>query len=287
MSELGFLKLIRAEKTLALMGDPNAFTLASVIAYRAQRTDTLNIHDLAVGEALLGDHERYGMTQSQYRTAKKKLAKWGIASFRATNRGTIATLLDDTVYDINREQNDKQPDRQMTSKRRADDERIATTKNSRSEERKNASSLSERAVELAALLEETIRRNKPDFRSPTDPSAWAAVIDRMIAGGRDAGRIETLIRFSGKDPFWQTRIMSVGSLARNYDSLDSAEQRHGLPKKEPKKCFKGCGRTGVDYEFNDTGHEYWWCDQCYPFKIPGKGRLAKAKAKAQQDSSGE
>ena len=99
MSGSGFVKLMRTERTLALMANPNAFTLASVIAYRAQRTDTLNVHDLRVGEALLGDYDRYGMTESQYRTAKKNLAKWRIATFRATNRGTIATLLDDTVYD--------------------------------------------------------------------------------------------------------------------------------------------------------------------------------------------
>ncbi len=127
----GFVKLIRSEKTLALMGDPNAFTLASVIAYRAQRTDAFNIHGLAVGEALLGDFARYGMTQSEYRTAKKKLSRWKIATFRATNRGTIARLLDDEVYDINRERNDEPDDKQMAGKARTDDEQSATTKKSR------------------------------------------------------------------------------------------------------------------------------------------------------------
>jgi len=134
MSGLGFVKLMRGDRTQALMGDPNAFTLASVIAYRAQRTNAFNIHGLEPGEALLGDYDKYGMTQSHYRTAKKKLQKWGIATFQATSRGTIARLVDDTVYDINREPNDEQLDRQMTDKRRADDEPVATTKNERKQE---------------------------------------------------------------------------------------------------------------------------------------------------------
>ena len=82
MQNVGFLKLIRSDKTLALMGDPTAFTLASVIAFRAQRTTAFNIHGLEPGEALLGDHARYGMSERQYRTAKKRLAAWAIATFR-------------------------------------------------------------------------------------------------------------------------------------------------------------------------------------------------------------
>lgn len=103
MACVGFIKLMRSDKTLALMGDPNAFTLAGVIAWRAQRTNAFNIYGLSPGEALLGDHAQYGMSEQQYRSAKKRLTKWGIAAFRATTRGTIAKLCDDTVYDIHPE----------------------------------------------------------------------------------------------------------------------------------------------------------------------------------------
>jgi hypothetical protein len=121
MQGVGFLKLMRGDKTLALMGDPNAFTLASVIAFRAQRTSAFNIHGLKPGEALLGDCEAYGMSLRQYRTAKQKLAKWAIATFRATNKGTIGRLIDDEVYDIHRESSDHQRDNPVTSKRQAGD----------------------------------------------------------------------------------------------------------------------------------------------------------------------
>jgi len=62
MPSVGFIKLMRSGKALALMEDPNAFTLASVIAWRAQRTNAFNLHGLEPGEALVGDCERYGMS---------------------------------------------------------------------------------------------------------------------------------------------------------------------------------------------------------------------------------
>jgi hypothetical protein len=134
VSRMGFLKLMRSEKTEALMGDPNAFTLLSVIAYRAQRTNAFNLHGLAPGEALIGDHRRYGMSLRQYRSAKQRLAKWGLATFRATSRGTIARLADDEVYDINREPCDNPHDTQATSRRHAGDHPATTTKNRRMQE---------------------------------------------------------------------------------------------------------------------------------------------------------
>ncbi|MBN1508745.1 MAG: hypothetical protein JW955_17990 [Sedimentisphaerales bacterium] len=117
MQDKGFIKLMRSDKTLALMANPNAFTLASVIACRAQRTTAFNIHGLEPGEALLGDHESYGMSRCQYRTAKKELATWGIAAFRATSKGTIAKLIGHDVYDIHQEPSDNPRDHPTTNER--------------------------------------------------------------------------------------------------------------------------------------------------------------------------
>jgi len=104
----GFVKLQRSDKTEELLKDMNAFALATVIALRARRRNIFSIHNLKVGEALLGDYKNYGMTEREYRTAKLKLSTWGIASFRATNKGTIAKLADNSIYDINQELSDEQ-----------------------------------------------------------------------------------------------------------------------------------------------------------------------------------
>ena len=74
-----------------------AFVLLAQIAQRARRTSDLDIDELAVGEALVGDHESIGLTEQEYRTAKKHLARLGIATFRGTSRGTVAKLIDNSL----------------------------------------------------------------------------------------------------------------------------------------------------------------------------------------------
>jgi hypothetical protein len=96
----GFIKLNRSAETLELLNDPNAFILLTVIALRARRTDEFNIHNLKSGQALIGDYGKCGLTRQQYRTAVKRLGHWGLATFKPTTRGTVATLLDRRIYDI-------------------------------------------------------------------------------------------------------------------------------------------------------------------------------------------
>ena len=53
-----------------------------------------------------------GLTRQQYRTAKENLEKWKIATFKTTNKGTIALLLNNDFFDINA--NDEQPSKEPT-----------------------------------------------------------------------------------------------------------------------------------------------------------------------------
>jgi hypothetical protein len=98
----GWIKQSRNPDVDELMRFPFAFLLLTVIARRARRDNSqFNPHKLQLGEALLGDHESIGASEQNYRTAKDQLEEWGFATFRATNKGTIATLTDTRVYDIN------------------------------------------------------------------------------------------------------------------------------------------------------------------------------------------
>lgn len=133
MQTTGFLMLQRSKETEELLREPGCFTLLTLIAYRARRTDGFSVHGLKPGEALIGDHGSCGLTQRQYRTAKVKLENWRFATFRATNRGTIAKLCDSRIYDINEEPSDKPSDNQATIKRQAGD-KLATTNNKRIKE---------------------------------------------------------------------------------------------------------------------------------------------------------
>lgn len=96
-----FIKFYRNDITLELMKDPPVFMLLSQIAQRARRTDKYNQYNLSPGECLIGDHKSIGLTQKQYRRAKILLIKGNFATFKRAFNGTIATIINTDVFDIN------------------------------------------------------------------------------------------------------------------------------------------------------------------------------------------
>ncbi|HEY2809923.1 MAG TPA: hypothetical protein VGJ00_00815 [Rhabdochlamydiaceae bacterium] len=98
----GFIKLFRGTGVELLQNDPKAYLLLSQIALRALRRDA-NYSDLKANQAYIGDHENIGLSQQEYRNAKKRLSKYDLVSFISTNKGTIATLISSQVFDINAE----------------------------------------------------------------------------------------------------------------------------------------------------------------------------------------
>ncbi len=136
--QITWFKAIRSQEALELISaNRNAFTLLYIIAHRAQRTTKFNRHNLAPGEAFLGDHDECGMSEQEYRTAKKVLTKGGFATFQATNRGTIATLSDTRVFDINIERGNGQNNGQPTDSQQAATGQPTTTKNEKKEKKGN------------------------------------------------------------------------------------------------------------------------------------------------------
>ena len=98
----GWVKMNRSEIVDEVIAkNKNAWCLLSLIAKRAWRGPGINRHGCHVGEGFIGDYKEYGFTQMGYRVAKKQLEKFGLVSFRTTNRGTIAKLLGPESFDIN------------------------------------------------------------------------------------------------------------------------------------------------------------------------------------------
>ena len=105
----GFVKLYREAFDLLKDSRP-AFLLLLLIGFRAKRIDpTYSVHKLKVNEAFLGDYGVIGLTRSEYRTAIEKLEKDGLVKFQATPKGTIATLINKALLDINAESDDRAP----------------------------------------------------------------------------------------------------------------------------------------------------------------------------------
>lgn len=114
----GWIKLKRSKATEELLNDRNAWTLLSLVAYRARRTNDFNINNLYPGEALIGDYKKCGLkTRQEYRETLKRLIDWKFITIRTTNKGTIVKLINSNIFDINIEDNNHQNNHQTTIKK--------------------------------------------------------------------------------------------------------------------------------------------------------------------------
>ena len=86
---------------------PSAFLLLTQIATRAKWKDC-PITRLNKGQAYVGDWKKAGIhSEMAYRHAKKTLESCKFATFKGTNKGTVATLLNSSIYSItNDDRND-------------------------------------------------------------------------------------------------------------------------------------------------------------------------------------
>jgi hypothetical protein len=131
---VGFVKLMRTPEADELMeNDPKAFLLLTQVARRAWRTHGQNVRGLKPREALVGDHRKCGLTYAEYRHAKKRLARYGYATFNGTTKGTVATIVNDLIYDINEEPEAQTERQQGANEAPSKRQRSATNKNGKNE----------------------------------------------------------------------------------------------------------------------------------------------------------
>lgn len=157
-----FIKLIISERTEWLLTNyPNAFLLLTIIALRARRYNG-HIDSREIGDAHIGDCEACGLTEQQYRTAKQKLVDFNFIKIKETNRtrkksttgattkGTLVSLLNSDVWDINPELSNDSNNVRATSEQRR----------TRNEETKEASSFYKKETNKEKKLSRSF------FRSP-------------------------------------------------------------------------------------------------------------------------
>jgi hypothetical protein len=166
----GFVKLMRTPETVELMRDTSAMALLMQIAYRARREagevfeNGRAIH-LETGEAFVGDCASIGLSEQNYRSAKKRLADRQFATFRATNKGTVARLVNSRVFDINADEPTDSP----TVKQRTNNGQTTTNKNYKNYKK-----------------EKKVERERPPFQKPTVEEVKAYCITKGFSV--DAGR---------------------------------------------------------------------------------------------------
>ncbi len=101
MNDVRWIALHCGEETSALLAKyPNAFLLLTQISMRARWKDCA-ITKLKAGQALIGDWQQAGLqSEKAYRHAKDVLADCKLVKFKGASKGTVATLLDSTVFSI-------------------------------------------------------------------------------------------------------------------------------------------------------------------------------------------
>ena len=171
----GWVKAMRTDDAMELIQtNPLAYVLLAVIALRSRwKTDGFNPNGLKQGEAFLGDFEEYGMSRRQYRTAVAQLDKWGFATFRPTNKGTLAKLTSTAIFYVVHKENGHQTgqrpatSRPPTGQRPATNEECKTEKSGRSSESNKVSLASavmnpkaRITVELMELCASTLGQNE-------------------------------------------------------------------------------------------------------------------------------
>jgi hypothetical protein len=87
---LGYIKLLRTILQDDIMDDPNEFILLMQAALKAWRGPGISKLGLAPGEAMLTRPQK--MSDKEYRTAKARLAKRGLLTFRTARQNTISCL---------------------------------------------------------------------------------------------------------------------------------------------------------------------------------------------------
>lgn len=170
MANRGFIKFLRSESTRQLMRRPKCFVLLALIAQRARRTGDLSVSELQVGEALLGDHATIGLTEQEYRTAKRTLERLGLATFMGTSRGTIARLTDTTVFDINAATDNVRSNGQATDRQRPANERVTTNKNERMRRSTKNGKKAKEYQEFRACLIRNMSIPQPTYQELRDAS---------------------------------------------------------------------------------------------------------------------
>ena len=96
---------------------------------RAWRGPDISPRGCGIGEALIGDYSTMGMTEQEYRTAKKHLKKMGFITTNSTSKGTIAKLINTELFDPNFDFGNDQINGQLTSKQRTANGQATTNNN--------------------------------------------------------------------------------------------------------------------------------------------------------------
>ena len=202
----------------------------------------LQVVHLMPGQFIFGRKkaaEETGLTEREIRTIIDFLRKAGNLTIKTTNKFSIISIINWTIYQSEEIENDQLNDQQRANKGPHTSIKEIKTFLSNSDE-----------VRLSELLFEKILSRNPNHKKPNIQS-WAKDVDRMIRiDHRTPADIRRVIEWCQADvTFWQSVILSTANLRKNFDKLTAKMGTEGgrttpVSPPPPLKCPR-CGRELV------------------------------------------
>jgi len=179
-----------------------------------------------------------GLTIREIRTIIDFLKKAGNLTIKTTNKFSIITIINWSIYQGDNIENDNQNDKQRANK----------GQHTNTITHKYIFLSDSIEVRLAELLLEKIVFRNPNFKKP-NIQTWAKDIDLMIRiDKRDVSEIGQVIEWCQQDQFWQSNILSTSKLRKQYDQLmakmksTGAVKEHRKPESLEAITCQRCGR---------------------------------------------
>ena len=251
----GYIKLNRSDEAKNLFKRPMESHLLFIIALRISRKDN-PVEGLKAGEAKIGDYKSFGMSQQNYRTAKKNLVKWGYITIKSTTKGTIARLCNSDTYDLNiitdnnqpNEQSNQQGNEQVTNASRTGNEQVTTNKKERIKEDKNEKELLPYEKEFFTICEQFKKITGKSLRigntaSKIEKSDKYKIIKARLSAGADFEEMIKVIELKNKqwkDDKRQSKYIQFSTLfaASNYEKyLDELDNQETQPQPETSQSI--------------------------------------------------
>ncbi len=164
-----FIKLNRCQMTEELLTQyPMAFLILSYIAYRAKRTTGKSLKGMAIGQMVMGrddlkgTYRNPGPTSQNVRSALKYLKCNQLIDYHATSKGTVVTLLDSDIWDINQETCNQVDRSYVTTIQPASNQHVTTNKEDKKERKKEEDKKNKKTCSV---------RNDPEDRLRSRPQS--------------------------------------------------------------------------------------------------------------------
>lgn len=239
----GFIKLMRSPEAMEIVKDGPTCQLLMLIALRAQREAGFVYVKgvktwLEAGESFIGDYKTLNMNEGTYRGAKSKLAANGLVTFKGTNKGTVARLINSSVYNINCIDGNGQDNGHLTDVERTINGQLTTNKNLKKEKNNTYAPLSE------FLKDKIVQNGTSGIIKDGQLENWSNAFRLMVEqDGRTEDQIWNIIEAVFKDAFWSKNIRSAETLREKWnkgklDGLKSVITPEEKPKYSNKDLMK-------------------------------------------------